>query len=183
MRILRILCSALLFIGFMAWSHVAFAETPKDVYASPDQFKELPEQVKSQMKKLGCRVPQAPFFESKNVVQGDFAMRGQKDWAAICSVNGRSHIHIFWGGPAVCPAELSFSDDSSNLWVTPTGKTEYHKGISVVGEKYIHEHHAAYGGPTPPSITHDAINDIYFEQASVVFYCHEGKWMELTGAD
>ncbi len=180
---MRILYLAALLIGFVAWGHIAAAEARKDVYASPDQFKELPDRVKKEMKKLGCQVPQAPFFESKNVVQGEFSKRGQKDWAAICSVNGRSHIHIFWGGPASCPSEIRSSDDKENVWITPAGKTEYHKGISVVGEKYIREHYEAYGGPKPPSITHDAINDIYFEQASVVLYCHEGKWIELTGAD
>jgi hypothetical protein len=172
-----------LIIVVMVWGQSSFAETLKDVYLSPDQFKELPDRVKGEMKKLGCQVPQAPFFESENVVQGELAKRGQKDWAAICSVNGRSHIHMFWGGPASCPSELRSSDDRENVWKTPAGNTEYYKGIAVVGEKYIREHYKAYGGPTPPLITHDAINDIFFEQASVVFFCHEGKWIELTGAD
>ena len=52
-----------------------------------------------------------------------------------------------------------------------------------MGGKFITEHYDAYGGSKPPLITHDAIDDRWLEKASVVHYCHEGKWIELTGAD
>ena len=39
------------------------------------------------------------------------------------------------------------------------------------------------GGPKPPPIDHQGINDAFLEKASSVHYFHEGKWLRLTDAD
>lgn len=43
-------------------------------------------------------------------------------------------------------------------------------------------HVDAYGGPKPPPIDHQGIND-GFPNGSVVWYSYSGKWLKLTGSD
>jgi hypothetical protein len=44
-------------------------------------------------------------------------------------------------------------------------------------------HYRAYGGPKPPNIDHQGIDDAFIEKASTTHYFHQGKWLKLTGAD
>ena len=44
-------------------------------------------------------------------------------------------------------------------------------------------HHELYGGPKPPPLDHDGINDMFVGKASVVWYRYQGRWLQLTGAD
>jgi hypothetical protein len=39
------------------------------------------------------------------------------------------------------------------------------------------------GGPAPPPITHQGIDEAFAGKASTVQYCHYGKCLSLTGAD
>ena len=59
----------------------------------------------------------------------------------------------------------------------------FSRGIRPVGKDFIMWHHDAYSGPRPPPIDHQGIDDAFLEQASVVWYFHQGKWLKLTGAD
>jgi hypothetical protein len=49
--------------------------------------------------------------------------------------------------------------------------------------KFILRHYRAYGGPKPPPIDHNGIDDAFLEKASVTWYRYNGKWIELQGAD
>lgn len=153
-----------------------------EVYINPNQLKGVPSNVVIELKKLGCLIPQG-ILDHTNVIEGEFAIPGQKDWAALCSTKGSSHIHIFWGGPNTCPSVIAERPDKDYLYKQSSGTREYYRGLGKVGEKFIMEHYEAYGGPKPPPITHDAIDDRWLEKASVFHYCHQGKWLELTGAD
>ncbi len=161
-------------------STVALAQS--SVYRAPRAVPSLPEAIRSVLEKQGCLIPFG-ILDHTNVVKGSFAKQGQTDWAVLCSISGQTHIQVFWGGPASCPNQIASRSDTGDLSQSSNGKTEYYRGLGVVGKEYILSHHAAYGGPTPPSITHDGINDMYLEKASVVHYCHQGKWQQLTGAD
>jgi len=44
-------------------------------------------------------------------------------------------------------------------------------------------HHELYGGPKPPPLHHDGINDMFVGKASVVWYRYQGRWLQRTGAD
>jgi len=44
-------------------------------------------------------------------------------------------------------------------------------------------HFSPYGGPTPPQIDHQGIDDAFIEKASVTWYFDGGSWLKLTGAD
>jgi hypothetical protein len=64
-----------------------------------------------------------------------------------------------------------------------TEQYPFDEGINAVDAKFIYEHFEAYGGPTPPEINHLGIEYAFFAKGSGVHYCHDGKWIQLTGAD
>jgi hypothetical protein len=160
----------------------SYSEENKGVYINPDQLRGLPTNIVIELKKLNCLIPQG-ILDHTNAIEGEFALKGKKDWAVLCSTNGKSHIHIFWGGPKKCPGAIAERSDEDYLYKQSNADWEYYRGLGKVGEKFIIDHYEAYGGPKPPPITHDAIDDRWLEKASVVHYCHQGKWVELTGAD
>jgi len=95
------------------------------------------------------------------------------DWAVLSSLKGVSTILVFWNASeknpdAIAPAK---DRDSNNQ-----------RGIRAVGKDFIMRHYRAYGGPKPPPIDHQGIEDAG-EKASIVWYFYEGQWLQLTGAD
>jgi hypothetical protein len=52
-----------------------------------------------------------------------------------------------------------------------------------VDARFISQHHKRYGGPEPPPLDHEGINDAFVEKASGVWYWYRGKWLRLSGAD
>lgn len=151
---------------------------------SPDVFIELPSKIVQELKKQNYTIPQS-YRENKphNVISGEFAKKGQIDWAVLCSRNLQSSILIFWGGSEKNISEIALSPDKHFLQGIGEGKIGYSRRLSVVGEKYIIEHYNAYGGNKPPPIEHRGINDAFIGKASIVHYYYNGKWLQLTGAD
>lgn len=151
---------------------------------SPAAFPELPDGVKKELEKRQCAVPQN-FISTRphNVIHGEFAKKGQEDWAVLCSSGRMSAILVFWGGSGNDVFAFPPGPDKNYLQGRGGGKIGYSCDIGVVGEDYIIEHHKRYGGPVPPPITHDGINVAFVEKASSVLYFEKGEWLSLTGAD
>ena len=150
----------------------------------PSAFKELPMAIVKQLEARGCTIPQAAdISEPHNVIRGEFAQSGQMDWAVLCSKEGKSSILIFWQKPTACSSELPASEDKFWLQGLGQGRIGYSRKITAVGKKYVLDHFRTYGGPTPPALDHEGIDDAFVEKASVVHYCHQGKWLDLQGAD
>lgn len=173
---MKVLCVAVLLLP----SFVAFAQP--SVYRAPKTVSRLPEPIRNVLEQQGCLIP-VGILDHTNVIKGSFAKQGQIDWAVLCSISGKSHIQVFWGGSASCPSQTAPRSDAGDLYQDSNGKTEYYRGLGVVGKEYILSHHAAYDGPMPPSVTHEGINDMYLEKASIVYFCYQGSWQQLTGAD
>jgi hypothetical protein len=154
------------------------------VRLSPTTFTELPSAIVFDLQKRDCTVPQVPEIAGRhNVIRGEFAKPGQQDWAVLCSVNRVSSILVFWDGSVANPAMMEPVADIDRLQSWTEGKTIFSRVISGVDAKYILEHFNAYGGPTPPPLDHLGIDDAFWGKASVVRYFHEGKWLQLQGAD
>ena len=161
--------------------HVADLQTGR---LAPEAFPELPQNIMQDLQARGCTIPQ-PYssLERHNVIHGEFARKGQVDWAVLCSQNRVSSILIFWDSSREEVSKIANVPDRNWLQGIGGGKIGYSRAIVVVGEKYILDHYKAYGGTKPPPITHAGINDAFLEKASTVHYYNQGKWLELTGAD
>jgi hypothetical protein len=150
----------------------------------PFTFSELPQSIVAQLQARGCTVPQSYALDRPhNVVRGSFATKYQEDWAVLCSRDGLSEIQVFWGGPARCNAVLKKSPDRGWLQGMGSQGIVYSQAIDSAGRERIQSFHEAFGGPQPPPVDHDGIEHVFVGKASIVHYCYEGRWIELTGMD
>jgi hypothetical protein len=69
------------------------------------------------------------------------------------------------------------------LQVVNAGEIGFSRAIGIASAKYIRDHHQQFGGPKPPPLTHDGIDDAFVGKASTVWYWYRGKWLQLQGAD
>jgi hypothetical protein len=151
----------------------------------PTAFLRLPQNIVRELQARGCTIPQT-FGNQKphNVISGEFFRKARTDWAILCSRNRRSSILIFRSGSAQKISEIAKAPDSSFLQsIDENGRIGFSRAIGTVGRDYILKHYRDYGGPKPPPIDHQGINDAFIEKASVVHYYHRGSWLELRGAD
>jgi hypothetical protein len=150
----------------------------------PAGFPQIPRNIVRELRRRGCTVPQETFSNKpNNVIRGEFAKSGQTDWAVLCSVNGVSTILVFWNASETSPAAIAPLEDRNFIQGITPGKIGFSRGIAPVGRDFIMRHYNAYGGPEPPQIDHQGIDDAFLEKASVTWYFERGKWLKLTGAD
>ncbi len=154
------------------------------VRLSPKAFPELPGNLRADLERRGCTIPQVPMIDGRhNVIKGEFSKAGQTDWAVLCSIDRVSSILIFWNGSVLKPADIEKSADLDHLQGWGGDKIVYSRAITPVGTKYILEHYNAYGGEKPPSLDHQGIDDAFVGKASVVLYLYREKWLRLSGTD
>jgi hypothetical protein len=177
---------ALPLAAFATLGAVSFAQEPEAriVRLSPGAIRELPANVAKELQRRGCTIPQETRSKKhNNVIKGEFAKPGQLDWAVLCSVKGISTILVFWNGSEKNPAALAPMEDRIYIQAFKKDQFWYSRGIRPVGRDYIARHHDAYGGPKPPPINHQGIDDVFMEKGSVVWYFYNGQWLKLSGAD
>ncbi len=150
----------------------------------PAAFPELPANVVRELQRRDCTVPQeAHTRKPHNVIKGEFAKPGQTDWAVLCSVRGVSSILVFWNGSETNPSAIAPAEDHNYLQGITAEQFGFSRGITSVGKDFIMRHYRAYGGPTPPPVGHQGIDDAFIEKGSRTWYFHGGTWLQLTGAD
>ena len=81
------------------------------------------------------------------------------------------------------PAAVAPMEDRIYIQAFRKDQFWYSRGIRPVGRDFIMRHHDAYGGPKPPPINHQGIDDAFVEKGSVIWYFYNGKWLKLSGAD
>lgn len=150
----------------------------------PETFTELPRALQIELRRRGCSIPQ-PFasLSRQNVIHGSFTRSGHVDWAVLCSRDLTSAILVFRDGNPNAVEELGRRPDADFLQGTGPNQIGFSRAISVASAVFIRKHHEWYGGPVPPPLTHAGINDAFVEKASVVWYWHTGKWLQLTGSN
>jgi hypothetical protein len=150
----------------------------------PRSFRQLPAAIVESLEARKCLIPQYPYVKTPhNVIRGSFTGAKRNEWAVLCSRRGTSSILVFQSDPAKLVAELAPAKDDTYLQGDEQGKLYFSRIIDAVGRDYILKHYEAYGGPKPPPIRHQGINDAFAEKASTVRYFYRGKWLELQGAD
>lgn len=163
-----------------------FDRAAQEIYRlAPAAFPELPNVFRSELEQMGCMIPQLNTGERRwNAIRGQFAVRGQNDWAVLCSRNGTSVILVHWGGPASCPRELVPASDANYLQGIGGGQIGFSRLISRT------THYAVYPGENDTSaairqvsLDHDGIDDAFEGKASRVLFCLGGTWITYSGAD
>jgi hypothetical protein len=138
---------------------------------SPSAFRVLPASVVRKLVARGCLIPQVsePYLPRKtNVIKGEFAQPGQVDWAVLCSKGGQSTILIFWGKESKCPSQLNTANNVDIRYIDAVSEAD------LLG----------YADPvTPGLMKHQAIDDGFDGKGSTAYYCTEGQWKAVAGAD
>jgi hypothetical protein len=153
------------------------------VRLQPSKIPGLPAEVREELERRGCTIPQ-PFNggSPQNVVTGRFTSATRTDWAVLCSRDRASSILVFRGGSAEV-AEIAKARDRHYLQGVGDGAIGFSRAIGVASPQFIREHYETYGGPKPPRLDHDGIDDSFIGKASGVWYWHGGRWLRLQGAD
>lgn len=86
----------------------------------PARFKSVPAELQIELQTEGCRIPQSyKCGVPHNVIGGEFARKGQRDWAGLCdNGHGVSKIRLLWGGPATCDSEVAAAANRNYLQTT-----------------------------------------------------------------
>jgi hypothetical protein len=160
-------------------------------YLRPADFK-LPARVRLKLDEKRCRIPQdAGTAEPHNIVSGEFARRGQQDWAAYCSVDGKSKLMVVWGGPSQCsndPFDIGpISDNDVSESLDDADGTPPHGSFWILSTiphaellNSLKEMRA--DSELLNSATHDALIRHSDAGANTVT-CHNGHWRQLSYAD
>lgn len=150
----------------------------------PSAFPELPTAIRADLERRGCTIPQVwSDMKPGNVLRGHFRDPNQVDWAVLCSVNRISTILVYWVSRPDSVDRLAPMRDKAFLQGVGRDSIGFSRAIAGVDAEHIRRHALEFGGPAPPPIDHEGIDDAFVEKASVVRYCYQGKWLELTGAD
>jgi hypothetical protein len=183
----------LLFLFTSILCEMSLAEDSSDIWDQADQeilrlkpeiFANLPDNILKELKKRECTIPQSyASSDPHNVIQGQFQVKGQMDWAVLCSSDNISSILVFWGGNTRLVSEIAKSPDKNWLQVIADRKIGYSRHISSIGGDSIMDHYQAHDGSKPPLFDHEGIDDAFLEKGSSVHYWHDGNWLALTEPD
>ena len=143
---------------------------------TPDRFAALPPTVREAFAQMNCQVPQTTLTSSPmNVVQGEFAAKGQRDWAALCSNGTLAETRIVWGGEARCEDRVGALQESDAVIVKSPGEGVYTRVITVATPADIARHVVRLGATLPEMPSHDGLEDSS-EGARLLYYCRSGRW-------
>jgi hypothetical protein len=173
---------AILVCVAMAQNNATYDAPQKRV--SADAYKSAPAKIRAALKEKHCELPSARSMDHTplNIVSGHFAAPGQTDWAAICILpDNTTRAFIFWGqaGPPPCPTEISSG------WALTTKMPHGEAGSLYLLRQVkaqILEYRKFFGDPNTAPVDHDGV-EVGGDQASLIYYCYKGKWLELQGAD
>jgi hypothetical protein len=147
-----------------------------------DRFPSLPPTVRQEFVAMNCQVPQPSLTAGpSNMIEGEFAAKGQRDWAALCSDGSASTIRIVWGGDSRCESSLAAQQDSDVLTSTAPGKATFSRALSVAAIEQIYRYLVRRSdvllGEVP---SHDAIED-RSGPSGLAYYCRDGHWVTIPG--
>lgn len=108
-------------ISFLTVAGSSFAQAP----LLPTAFPELPKNIVGDLQRRHCKIPQLLHEKRVNVIKGEFAKRGQTDWAALCEVAHTTSILVYWNGSEIDAARIGQEKDEVRFEITHTGKEIY----------------------------------------------------------
>ena len=167
------LCSTLTALAVVLVASALAATKPKRPntvrYLSPAAFPELPSPVVRELESRKCLVPQYrktwKATDRINVVRGEFAKAGQKDWAVVCSTPASMSLLVFWNSSSTGLAEVSLDAEDGYLLSGSIPK-------ETLLERYKDK---------LPAVDHDAVGITGGDDRTIIRYFHEGKWIQLGG--
>ena len=138
-------------------------------YFEPGQLRELPEVIRNDLAKLGCRIPKFIKWDARhNAIQGQFFKSGQTDWAVLCQAGEKTGILVYPAGAVT---------DLPMLRSEPTDPARAIHAVSafVLQKRAVRDH----PDEPPPAFDHDGIEDGPLQQSGRVLYHRDDEWTQF----
>jgi hypothetical protein len=163
-----------------------YEEAEKNIeMINPRNVKNLPQAFKEQLTSERCLIPKV--FGSQGVTgwtKGAFARKGQRDWAVLCSnSSGESYVRIFWGDQKPCPEIFGITSNKNFLQVIHQDTVGFSRMIGVVSTDDLVKYLGKANAAIPQTLTQEGIADSFVGKGSSIFFCGQGKWQSVPGAD
>jgi len=119
----------------------------------PSAFPELPKNVRADLERRKCKVRQIIHEKKVNVIKGEFARRGQTDWAVLCEAGRTTAILVYWNGSEINPARIGQQNDAVRYEITADNRLENIRVISPAGRREIMTHYSHSPGLERPRLS------------------------------
>lgn len=144
-----------------------------------DRFVVLPPTVREAFTAMNCQVPQPSLTAGpRNVVQGEYGAKGQRDWAALCSNGTVTEIRIVWGGPVRCEDRLAMRQDSDTIVQSAPGVYAYSRSIATASVEQVNRLFTRFPAKLSETPAHDGIEDT-IDRVSLAHYCAGSHWQTI----
>ncbi len=180
MELYRIWSLTLLLVTTAAGPQTPSQNVQKRV--SPDAYGSAPASIRAALKRQNCELPETQHWDRTrlNVVSGHFGDRAQTDWAAICiAPDGSTRVLVFWKKSAPCPAEIHHGWALQSRFPPGEAGSLY---LLAAPAKQILAYRKFFDDGRGNPVTHEGV-EVGGEEASMIYYCYGGKWLELQGND
>jgi hypothetical protein len=181
---IRRLAIAILSLGAIAGVGQTEKKSSSQKLVSPSSYKHVPIRIRTSAQAHGCLLPETQSVdngaEPLNVISGRFGNKDQIDWAALCIINDQPEVFIVWQrNPGACSADIHSGWPLKEKFSTQQSGALFLR--KATPQRILNYRRVFPQGPKP-EIKHDGL-EVGNEQASLVFYCDGGKWLELRGND
>ena len=144
-----------------------------------ERFAALPPTVREQFRTMNCQVPQTSLTGGpQNVVQGEFAAKGQRDWAALCSDGSSTQVRIVWGGPVRCEGGFAARQDADTLTQPSPGVYNYSRTITTASIAQLNRVLLRSRAKLSETPAHDGIEDT-IDRVTLAHYCAGNHWQTI----
>ena len=153
----------------------------------PESIQQLPTGIRRDLVKRQCLVPKYKGdtrSEDSAYTMGHFRSGISVDYAVVCHIPARKvqEVLVYSNAEGVWNGEVI---DRGAFDPAPhADKCEARVGVAT--PKFILDHALAYAPErlkSLPQIDHDGVDLEACEKVSVVYFFHQGKWLQLQGAD
>ena len=162
-----------------AWAHADTAI----VRLPPSAFATLPAEIRTDLDRRGCRIPQTT-EDSKphNVISGDFRGQGANGWAVLCSINRISRVLVYEARATTAVDSVDVRPDKSYLQQGSGGRIVFSRMITTVTPVRV-QRALARQKPNTLKASHDGIEIAFVDKASFIVYWTGKGWMEVSASD
>jgi hypothetical protein len=168
-------------ILFLALAAYAPADLPTIKYASPTDFRDVPQVIVDTLLARKCVIPQSGAESPlENIVSGHFIARDRRDFAILCSVAGASRVVVINGDTGSVIALLNRQPDSTHLMAVGD-RMLFMRSLNTI--EADHRPYCFEVDRTCPcsGARYDGIVDEYEKWSET--HCWENGWHTVTSGD
>lgn len=149
----------------------------------PSAFGALPAEIRGDLDRRGCRIPQTlEDPKPHNVISGDFVGWGEKGWAVLCSINRASRVLVYDPRTKTAIDSVEARVDKSYLQQVSGGRIGFSRLITTAAPDRVRRALARLRHNALEA-SHDGIEIAFIDKASFIAYWTGKRWMLVAASD